>query len=65
MAGGNVDRVVDALIAAQRAGIALNFSRAAAIDLAGRNVKEAVTVSVTPKVIETPVVSAMAKTVFK
>ena len=61
MAGGNVDRVVDALIAAQRAGIALNFSRAAAIDLAGRDVKEAVTVSVTPKVIETPVVSAMAK----
>ncbi len=61
LAGGNVDRVVDALIAAQRAGIALNFSRAAAIDLAGRNVKEAVTVSVTPKVIETPVVSAMAK----
>ncbi|NMA00948.1 MAG: flotillin-like protein FloA [Clostridia bacterium] len=61
LAGGNVDRVVDALIAAQRAGIALNFSRAAAIDLAGRDVKEAVTVSVTPKVIETPVVSAMAK----
>lgn len=61
LAGGNVDRVVDALIAAQRAGIELNFSRAAAIDLAGRNVKEAVTVSVTPKVIETPVVAAMAK----
>ncbi|MFZ7103447.1 MAG: flotillin-like protein FloA [Peptococcaceae bacterium] len=61
LAGGNVDRVVDALIAAQRAGIDLNFSRAAAIDLAGRNVKEAVTVSVTPKVIETPVVAAMAK----
>lgn len=61
LAGGNVDRVVDALIAAQRAGIDLDFSRAAAIDLAGRNVKEAVTVSVTPKVIETPVVAAMAK----
>ncbi|MFZ5946037.1 MAG: flotillin-like protein FloA [Bacillota bacterium] len=61
LAGGNVDRVVDALIAAQRAGIDLNFSRAAAIDLAGRNVKEAVTVSVTPKVIETPIVAAMAK----
>ncbi|KJS22938.1 MAG: hypothetical protein VR72_03325 [Clostridiaceae bacterium BRH_c20a] len=61
LAGGNVDRVVDALIAAQRAGIDLNFSRAAAIDLAGRNVKEAVTVSVTPKVIETPIVTAMAK----
>lgn len=61
LAGGNVDRVVDALIAAQRAGINLNFSKAAAIDLAGRNVKEAVTVSVTPKVIETPIVTAMAK----
>jgi len=61
LAGGNVDRVVDALIAAQRAGIELNFSRAAAIDLAGRDVKDAVKVSVTPKVIETPVVAAMAK----
>ncbi|MGI6224635.1 MAG: flotillin-like protein FloA [Peptococcales bacterium] len=61
LAGGNVDRVVDALIAAQRAGIELNFSRAAAIDLAGRDVKEAVMVSVTPKVIETPQISAMAK----
>ncbi|NCC80940.1 MAG: UPF0365 family protein [Clostridia bacterium] len=61
LAGGNVDRVVDALIMAQRAGINLNFSKAAAIDLAGRNVKEAVTLSVTPKVIETPVVAAMAK----
>lgn len=61
LAGGNVDRVVDALIAAQRAGIDLNFSRAAAIDLAGRDVKEAVMVSVTPKVIETPIVAAMAK----
>ncbi len=61
LAGGNVDRVVDALIAAQRAGIDLDFSKAAAIDLAGRNVKEAVTVSVTPKVIETPIVTAMAK----
>jgi len=61
LAGGNVDRVVDALIMAQRAGIDLNFSRAAAIDLAGRNVKEAVMVSVTPKVIETPIVTAMAK----
>ena len=61
LAGGNVDRVVDALIAAARAGIELTFARAAAIDLAGRDVKEAVTVSVTPKVIETPVVTAMAK----
>ncbi|MBO8168825.1 MAG: flotillin-like protein FloA [Thermoanaerobacteraceae bacterium] len=61
LAGGNVDRVVDALIAAERAGIELSFTRAAAIDLAGRDVKEAVTVSVTPKVIETPIVAAMAK----
>ncbi|WP_366924126.1 flotillin-like protein FloA [Metallumcola ferriviriculae] len=61
LAGGNVDRVVDALIAAARAGIDITFARAAAIDLAGRDVKEAVMVSVTPKVIETPVVAAMAK----
>ncbi len=61
LAGGNVDRVVDALIAAQRANIDLSFSRAAAIDLAGRDVLEAVQMSVNPKVIETPVVSAVAK----
>ena len=61
LAGGNVDKVIDALIAAECAGIELNFSRAAAIDLAGRDVKEAVMVSVTPKVIETPVIAAMAK----
>ncbi|MBD1372719.1 flotillin-like protein FloA [Hazenella sp. IB182357] len=61
LAGGNVDRVVDALIAAQRAEIDLVFERAAAIDLAGRDVLEAVQMSVNPKVIETPVVSAVAK----
>jgi len=61
LAGGNVDRVVDALIAAQRAEIPLSFERAAAIDLAGRNVLEAVQMSVNPKVIETPVISAVAK----
>lgn len=61
LAGGNVDRVVDALIAAARANIPLPFERAAAIDLAGRNVLEAVQMSVNPKVIETPVVSAVAK----
>lgn len=60
LAGGNVDRVVDALIASQRAGISLNFERAAAIDLAGRDVLEAVQMSVNPKVIETPNVSAVA-----
>lgn len=61
LAGGNVDRVVDALIAAQRAGIELPFQKAAAIDLAGRDVLEAVKMSVNPKVIETPNVSAVAK----
>lgn len=61
LAGGNVDRVVDALIAAERANITLPFERAAAIDLAGRNVLEAVQMSVNPKVIETPIISAMAK----
>ncbi|WP_190294728.1 flotillin-like FloA family protein, partial [Paenibacillus darwinianus] len=61
LAGGNVDRVVNALIAAQRANIPLEFSRAAAIDLAGRDVLLAVQMSVNPRVIETPVVSAVAK----
>ncbi len=61
LAGGNVDRVVDALIAAERAVIPLPFERAAAIDLAGRNVLQAVQMSVNPKVIETPLVSAVAK----
>lgn len=61
LAGGDVDRVVDALIAAHRAEITLPFERSAAIDLAGRNVLEAVQMSVNPKVIETPVVSAVAK----
>ncbi|MDZ4131793.1 MAG: flotillin-like protein FloA [Dethiobacteria bacterium] len=61
LAGGNVDRVVNALIAAQRAEIPLPFERAAAIDLAGRDVLQAVQMSVNPKVIETPVVAAVAK----
>ena len=61
LAGGNVDKVVDALIASQRAQIVLLFERSAAIDLAGRDVLEAVQMSVNPKVIETPVVSAVAK----
>lgn len=61
LAGGNVDRVIDAWIAAERAGIPLTFERAAAIDLAGRDVLEAVRMSVNPKVIETPVVAAVAK----
>lgn len=61
LAGGNVDRVVDALIASARANINLPFERAAAIDLAGRDVLEAVQMSVNPKVIQTPLVSAVAK----
>ena len=61
LAGGNVDSVVNALIAAERAGMSLNFEQASAIDLAGRNVFDAVTMSVTPKVIETPSISAVAK----
>jgi uncharacterized protein YqfA (UPF0365 family) len=61
LAGGNVDRVVNALIAAQRAEIPLMFERAAAIDLAGRDVLQAVQMSVNPKVIETPIVAAVAK----
>lgn len=61
LAGGNVNRVVDALIAAQRARIPLSFEKAAAIDLAGRDVLDAVQMSVNPKVIETPIVTAVAK----
>ncbi len=61
LAGGSVDRVVDALIAAQSAQIPLEFEQSRAIDLAGRNVLEAVKMSVNPKVIETPVVAAIAK----
>lgn len=61
IAGGNVDRVVNALIAAERAQITLPFARAVAIDLAGRDVLQAVQMSVNPKVIETPLVSAVAK----
>ncbi|MFO7544988.1 MAG: flotillin-like protein FloA [Trueperaceae bacterium] len=61
LAGGNVDRVVDALIAADKARIALPFDRAAAIDLAGRDVLDAVKVSVNPRVIQTPNVSAVSK----
>ncbi|HBT88840.1 MULTISPECIES: flotillin-like protein FloA [unclassified Desulfobacter] len=61
LAGGNVSRVIQALIAADKANIELPFNRAAAIDLAGRDVLEAVQMSVNPKVIETPLVAAMAK----
>jgi len=61
LAGGDVARVGNALISADKANIALGFEQAAAIDLAGRDVLEAVQVSVNPKVIQTPRVAAMAK----
>ncbi|MGA9287275.1 MAG: flotillin-like protein FloA [Anaerobacillus sp.] len=60
LAGGNVDRVVNALIAAHRANIELSFERCAAIDLAGRDVLDAVQMSVNPKVIETPFIAGVA-----
>ncbi|HVQ74391.1 MAG TPA: flotillin-like protein FloA [Candidatus Binatia bacterium] len=61
LAGGNVVRVVHAMISADKANIAMPFKRAAAIDLAGRDVLEAVKMSVIPKVIETPRIAAVAK----
>ncbi len=61
LAGGHVERVVNSLIAADKAKIPLTFEKAAAIDLAGRNVLEAVQMSVLPKVISTPMVAAVAK----
>ena len=61
LAGGNFRNVVHALVSAQKAGISLNFEEATAIDLAGRDVFEAVQMSVNPKVINTPPVTAVAK----
>lgn len=61
LAGGNVSAVILALISADKAGIPLTFERAASIDLAGRDVLEAVQMSVNPKVINTPMVAAVAK----
>ena len=61
LAKGNVTRVVMALISANKANIPLDFKMATAIDLAGRDVFEAVQMSVNPKVINTPPVTAVAK----
>lgn len=61
LAGGHVARVVHALVSAQKANISLDFKMATAIDLAGRDVFEAVQMSVNPKVINTPPVAAVAK----
>lgn len=61
LAGGNIVRVVHALVSANKANIDLTFQMATAIDLAGRDVFEAVQMSVNPKVIDTPPVTAVAK----
>ncbi len=61
LAGGNVQKVITALISADKASIHLSWERATAIDLAGRDVLDAVKLSVNPKVIETPPVAAMAR----
>ena len=61
LAGGNVVNLVNAMISADKANIAMPFKRAAAIDLAGRDVLAAVKMSVIPKVIETPRIAAVAK----
>ncbi len=61
LAGGNVNAVILALISADKANIDLSFERAASIDLAGRDVLDAVKVSVNPKVINTPLIAAIAK----
>lgn len=64
LAGGDVLRVINAIIAAQRAGIDLDFDRAAAIDLAGRDVMDAVRTSVYPKVIDCPDPQRSGKTIL-
>ena len=61
LAGGNVNAVILALISADKANIDLSFERAASIDLAGRDVLDAVKVSVNPRVINTPLIAAIAK----
>jgi uncharacterized protein YqfA (UPF0365 family) len=61
LAGGNVVKVINALVSADKANLGLTFERATAIDLAGRDVLEAVKMSVIPKVVETPMVAAVAK----
>ncbi len=61
LAGGHVLKVINALVAADKANIPLTLQRATAIDLAGRDVYDAVKVSVNPRVIETPLVTAVAQ----
>ncbi|MFC2081512.1 flotillin-like protein FloA, partial [Bacteroidota bacterium] len=61
LAGGHVERVIHALVSASKANLELTFQMATAIDLAGRDIFEAVQMSVNPKVIDTPPVAAVAK----
>lgn len=61
LAGGHVEQVIHALVSASKANIDLSFQMATAIDLAGRDVLEAVQMSVNPQVINTPPVTAVAK----
>jgi uncharacterized protein YqfA (UPF0365 family) len=61
LAGGHIERVVHALVSASKANIDLTFKMATAIDLAGRDVFQAVQMSVNPKVLDTPPVTAVAK----
>jgi uncharacterized protein YqfA (UPF0365 family) len=61
LAGGHVERVVHALVSAEKANLALTFQMGTAIDLAGRDVFQAVQMSVNPKVIDTPSITAVAK----
>jgi uncharacterized protein YqfA (UPF0365 family) len=61
LAGGHVERVIHALVSAAKANLDLTFQMATAIDLAGRDIFEAVQMSVNPKVIDTPPVAAVAK----
>ena len=61
LAGGNPTAVADALIAADKASLDLSFERAAAIDLAGRDLVDAIRTSVSPRVIATPLIAAVAK----
>lgn len=61
MAGGDVNKIIIALIAAHSGKIALSVDQAKAIDLAGRDVSKAVKMCVTPEVIETPIIAAVAK----
>ena len=61
LAGGHIDAVIHALVSAEKANIELSFKMATAIDLAGRDVFEAVQMSVNPKILDTPAVTAVAK----